>query len=100
MNESNIVFNQGPNDEYLIICDHASNKIPIKYDNLGINKETIESHRAYDIGISDVAIALSEKLDCSLVMANFSRLLIDPNRGIDDPTLIPKLSENTKINGT
>ncbi len=99
MNESNIVFNQGPNDEYLIICDHASNKIPIKYDNLGLNKETIESHRAYDIGISDVAIALSEKLDCSLVMANFSRLLIDPNRGIDDPTLIPKLSENIKING-
>ena len=32
-------------------------------------------------------------------MANFSRLLIDPNRGKDDPTLIPKLSEGKIIKG-
>ena len=99
MNERNIIINQGTNDDYLVICDHASNRIPNKYDNLGLNKETIESHRAYDIGISDVANALSEKIKCPLIMTNFSRLLIDPNRGIDDPTLIPKLSENIKICG-
>ena len=99
MNERNIIINQGTNDDYLVICDHASNRIPKKYDNLGLNKETIESHRAYDIGISDVANALSEKIKCPLIMTNFSRLLIDPNRGIDDPTLIPKLSENIKICG-
>ena len=99
MNERNIIINQGTNDDYLVICDHASNRIPNKYDNLGLNKETIESHRAYDIGISDVAYALSEKIKCPLIMTNFSRLLIDPNRGIDDPTLIPKLSENIKICG-
>ena len=99
MNERNIIINQGTNDDYLVICDHASNRIPSKYDNLGLNKETIDSHRAYDIGISDVANALSEKIKCPLIMTNFSRLLIDPNRGIDDPTLIPKLSENIKICG-
>ena len=32
-------------------------------------------------------------------MANFSRLLIDPNRGEDDPTLIPRLSEGKIIEG-
>ena len=99
MNERNIIINQGTNDDYLVICDHASNRIPSKYDDLGLSKETIESHRAYDIGISDVANALSEKIKCPLIMTNFSRLLIDPNRGIDDPTLIPKLSENIKICG-
>ena len=39
MNERNIIINQGTNDDYLVICDHASNRIPNKYDNLGLNKE-------------------------------------------------------------
>ena len=99
MNDSNIIVNQGTNTDYLVICDHASNRIPKNYNNLGLNQETIESHRAYDIGISDVAMAISKKMECPLIMANFSRLLIDPNRGIDDPTLILKLSENIKIKG-
>ena len=101
MNEKKIIILKGTNNDndFLVLCDHASNIIPSKYNNLGLNKETIESHRAYDIGISDVAVGLSSKLGCPLIMANFSRLLIDPNRGIDDPTLIPKLSENIKISG-
>ena len=46
-----------------------------------------------------MAIKLSNILDCPLVMTDFSRLLIDPNRGIDDPTLIMKISDNSKIEG-
>lgn len=99
MNKSSVIVNRGINDNCLVICDHASSRIPKKYNDLGLNKETIASHRAYDIGASDVAIQLSSKLQCTLIMTNFSRLLIDPNRGKDDPTLIPKLSENIKIIG-
>ena len=62
-------------------------------------KKDLESHRAFDLGASQVANELSNLLSCNLVMANFSRLLIDPNRGKDDPTLIPKLSEGKIIKG-
>ena len=63
-------------------------------------KKIINSHRAFDIGASEVASELSNLLECNLVMANFSRLLIDPNRGYDDPTLIPKISEGEIIKAT
>ena len=85
--------------DYLIICDHSSNEIPKSYKNLGVSNKDLESHIAYDLGASDLASNLSESLNCSLIMANFSRLLIDPNRGIDDPTLIPKISEGKIIKG-
>ena len=99
MNKRNIIIKEGTNDDFLIICDHASNRIPKEYGNLGIKSEEILSHRAFDIGAADVAKELSNRLDCTLIMSNFSRLLIDPNRGTDDPTLIPKLSEDVKIKG-
>ena len=95
----NVIKKRGACEDYIIICDHASNNIPIEYENLGISKKDLESHRAFDLGASEVASELSNLLSCSLVMANFSRLLIDPNRGIDDPTLIPKISEGKIIKG-
>ena len=97
--KNNIITKNGFYEDYLVICDHASNNMPLEYQNLGISKKDLESHRAFDLGASDVAIELSKLLDCNLVMANFSRLLIDPNRGKDDPTLIPKLSEGKIIKG-
>ena len=97
--KENIIKKNGVCEDYLVICDHSSNNIPLQYKNLGISKKDLESHRAFDLGASDVASELSKLLNCSLVMANFSRLLIDPNRGKDDPTLIPKISEGKIIKG-
>ena len=97
--KEDVIKKSGTCEDYLVICDHASNNIPLEYKNLGVSKKDLESHRAFDIGASEVASELSNLLSCSLVMANFSRLLIDPNRGKDDPTLIPKLSEGKIIKG-
>jgi len=97
--KENVIKKSGVCEDYLVICDHASNNIPIEYKNLDISKKDLESHRAFDLGASEVAIELSNLLSCNLVMANFSRLLIDPNRGKDDPTLIPKISEGKIIKG-
>ena len=38
-------------------------------------------------------------LDAPVICSNFSRLVIDPNRGTDDPTLIPQLYDGTIIAG-
>ena len=95
----NIVVKKGRYNDFLVICDHASNNIDEKYKNLGLEKKYIDSHRAFDIGVKNVAWELSKLLDCNLVMANFSRLIIDPNRGLDDLTLIPKLSEGRVVKG-
>ena len=83
----------------LILCDHASNAIPAEYDDLGLPREQLERHIGYDIGAEGVTRKLAAALDCPAVMSRFSRLLIDPNRGEDDPTLVMRLSDGAVVPG-
>ena len=88
-----------PSVKLLILADHASNYIPKKYNNLGLAKKDILTHKAYDPGIKDLAIKLSNKFDSHLVLGEYSRLLIDCNRDINDPTLISAISDRKLIFG-
>ena len=83
----------------LIVADHASNYIPKNYNNLGLTKKEILTHKAYDPGVRDLAINLSKKLNSQLVLGQYSRLLIDCNRDVDDPTLISVISDRKLILG-
>ncbi len=83
----------------LLLCDHATNRIPTDLGALGLGTEDLKRHIAWDIGAADLTAALSDQLGVPAVLANFSRLVIDPNRGLDDPTLIPALSDGTIIPG-
>jgi predicted N-formylglutamate amidohydrolase len=83
----------------LIVCDHAANAIPPGYDMLGLSREALERHIAYDIGAADVTRALAAELGAPAVLSTFSRLLIDPNRGLDDPTLVMRFSDGAIVPG-
>ena len=54
-------------------------------------------HIAYDIGARGVTLALARLLDAPALLTRFSRLVIDPNRGEDDPTLVMRLYDGTII---
>lgn len=83
----------------LIVSDHAHNTVPARYNNLGLSASEFERHIAYDIGAQDLTVKLAEQLDVPAVYSKFSRLLIDPNRGTDDPTLIMKISDGALVPG-
>ncbi len=83
----------------ILLCDHARNAIPDCYENLGLPEEELQRHIAYDIGAEGVFRGLAEMLDVPGVMSTYSRLLIDPNRGVDDPTLVRQLYDGTIIPG-
>ena len=83
----------------VIVADHAMNRLPPAYGRLGLPESAFERHIAYDIGIEGLTRALSSRLGVPAVMSCFSRLLIDPNRGEDDPTLIMKISDGAVIPG-
>ncbi|MEO0497645.1 MAG: N-formylglutamate amidohydrolase [Pseudomonadota bacterium] len=83
----------------LIVCDHARNHMPQDYGNLGLPSSAFERHIAYDIGVEAVVRRMCKALNCPAVLSNFSRLLIDPNRGADDPTLIMRLSDGQIVPG-
>jgi len=84
---------------FIVLCDHASNFIPPEYRNLGLPEGELARHIAWDIGAEGVARALAARLGAPAVISRFSRLLIDPNRGLDDPTLLMRLSDGAVVPG-
>ncbi len=97
--ESFEIFEGPATSRYIIVCDHASNAIPPEYRNLGLDPLQLKRHIAYDIGAEALTRALAKELAAPAVLSRFSRLLIDPNRGDDDPTLVMKLSDGAIVPG-
>jgi predicted N-formylglutamate amidohydrolase len=86
---------------WLISCDHASNRVPdaVNGGDLGLLAADMGRHIAYDIGAAGVTRHLAALLDARAILSRFSRLVIDPNRGEDDPTLMMRVYDGTIIPG-
>jgi predicted N-formylglutamate amidohydrolase len=84
----------------LLICDHATNAVPEAIaGGLGLPEAEMGRHIAYDIGARGVTLALAGLLGAPAELTRFSRLVIDPNRGEDDPTLVMRLYDGTIVPG-
>ncbi len=83
----------------IVLCDHASNALPAGYGTLGLPAHEFQRHIAYDIGAAGITRVLAEAFRAPAILTRTSRLLIDPNRGPDDPTLIMRLSDGAIIPG-
>lgn len=84
---------------YVFTCDHASNHMPEAFGTLGLAAGELDRHIAWDPGALPVARLMAEALDATLVETCVSRLVIDCNRPLDAPNLIPETSETTSIPG-
>lgn len=91
------VFNEQGSSPYLLICEHASHFIPDEFSGLGLAEADLIAHIAWDPGAAEVARRMSAILDATLIEARYSRLLIDCNRPLTAPDLIPEMSELTAI---
>lgn len=83
----------------LLVCDHASRAIPHSLENLGLPEEQLGRHIAYDIGAAALTRRLAERFSATAVLSGYSRLVIDPNRDLEDPTAIPVISDGVVIPG-
>ena len=92
-------YNLEGRSDVILMCEHASNHIPGAFHNLGLSQDQVNDHIGWDIGALAVAKALADKIDAPLIYSNYSRLLIDLNRILDNPGLIPSISENHQIVG-
>ena len=84
---------------FLLICDHASRRIPRALGDLGVSEVDLQRHVAWDIGAARVAVRLANSLDAVAILQNYSRLVIDCNRPLDAPGSIVARSESTEIPG-
>jgi len=92
-----ITINHEGRSPFVLVCDHASNRIPDRYGDLGLSLTQRLEHIAWDPGALSVCQALVDLLDAPLVQSTVSRLIIDCNRETNSPELIRTLSEATVI---
>lgn len=83
----------------LLVCEHASNRLPEAYGNLGLSADALSSHIAWDPGALAVARQMSKNLDAVLIHQKFSRLIYDCNRPPNSPAAIRDVSEVFRIPG-
>jgi predicted N-formylglutamate amidohydrolase len=96
-----VIDGENRRGRWTVLCDHASNVVPdfVNGGCLGVAAADMARHIAYDPGAEGVSRALAAALDGPAVLSRFSRLVIDPNRGEGDPTLIMQLYDGTIIPG-
>lgn len=97
--EKNIKSLRNDGRSILLVCEHASNFIPEKYNGLGLSPDEQMSHIAWDPGALAVAKNMQEQLNTSLVACEYSRLLYDCNRSPDQKDAIREESDGIVIPG-
>ncbi len=82
---------------FLLLADHAGQQIPTALHSLGLPQHELDRHIGWDIGIAGTTRALAQRLDAWAIEQTYSRLLIDCNRPLVSPTLIPEISDGTPV---
>ena len=93
------VINPDGASDLLLLCEHALPRIPRRLAHLGLPKSERMRHIGWDIGALALARDLSARLDAALFHTGYSRLVVDCNRPLDNPSLMPEISETTAIPG-
>ena len=83
----------------LLVADHASPFFPAAMNQLGLADWVLDRHVAWDIGSDQLTRFLADELNAQAVLAGFSRLIVDPNRKLDDPTAFVEVSDGIGIPG-
>jgi predicted N-formylglutamate amidohydrolase len=94
-----LVVNGDGRSPFVLICEHASNRLPRRLGTLGLATADLQRHIAWDLGAEPVARRLSQLTDAPLVLQRYSRLAYDCNRPPDSGDAMPEISETTAIPG-
>ena len=94
-----VIRPDGAASPFLLVCDHAGNRIPQKLGTLGVSEADRQRHIAWDVGAAEMAERVSDLLDAPPVLQRYSRLVIDCNRDPKVESAMPLISETTEIPG-
>lgn len=84
---------------YLVVADHAGDAVPACLHGLGLEQAVLRRHIAVDLGSRAMAGLLAEQLGAHLILANYSRLVVDLNRALHDPTAFIPESDGVVVPG-
>lgn len=92
-------FNVSGASPFLIVVDHAGNRVPARLGALGLSAAELDRHIALDLGARALGLALARRMDAALIMQRYSRLVIDCNRDRRRPDSIVERGDGTAISG-
>ncbi len=93
------IVNTNGTSSAVLVCDHASNRVPAQLGTLGIDSFQLMGHIGWDPGAANVARSLSVYLDAPLVLSGYSRLVIDCNRPLYSEDSIAEQSASVQVPG-
>ena len=83
----------------LLVCDHASCRFPASLGDLGLDPFARRCHLALDIGAGSLTEYLADSLGVTAVLAQYSRLIVDCNRQLMDPTAFLEYGDGIVVPG-
>jgi predicted N-formylglutamate amidohydrolase len=92
-----LVSERARSSPYLVICDHAGNRVPSELGTLGLARHELERHIAWDLGAGELALALGRELEAWVILQQYSRLVIDCNRPLTSPDSVVRESDGSVI---
>jgi predicted N-formylglutamate amidohydrolase len=93
------VVDEDGGSDVVLVCDHASHRVPRRLGTLGLEPSRLREHIGWDPGAAAVARHLSAELDAPLVSSGYSRLVIDCNRPLRSAQSIAEASDGVPIAG-
>ncbi|SBV38129.1 conserved hypothetical protein [uncultured Stenotrophomonas sp.] len=84
---------------FMLLADHAGQRVPAALGNLGLPQAELDRHIGWDIGIAGTTAGLARRLDAFAIEQTWSRLVVDCNRPLSSPTLMPETSDGTLVPG-
>lgn len=93
------LIDHGSRSPLLLVCEHASNRVPEEWGMLGLSEEALQDHIGWDIGAAGITRALARRFGASAVLAGYSRLFMDCNRDPDRSDAVPAVSDGVSVPG-
>lgn len=83
----------------VLVCDHASAAVPKALNRLGLGDHAFNLHIAIDIGAATVTRVVADMLGLCAVYCGYSRLVVDCNRYLADPSSFAAVSDRVVVPG-
>jgi len=94
-----VIMNEESTSPVLLICDHASRRIPAALGNMGLDPVALRCHLALDIGVGNLTRLLADRLSITAVLCQYSRLVVDCNRQLMDPSAFLEFGDGIVVAG-
>jgi predicted N-formylglutamate amidohydrolase len=94
-----VIMNGKSTVPILLICDHASRRFPQALGTMGLDPVALRCHLALDIGAGALTERLATTLNATAVLCQYSRLIVDCNRQLMDPSAFLEFGDGVVVPG-